>query len=451
MRLAEAVVASTIFVFACNVPPLSAAGLTFPHADATSSAPAVTTEDAARQAFHVLFPAEITYGQQVDVSVQVVRGARASRASQLVLQQWTGAGWTTRSAARVQRSRRVALSFAPRGWQASLLLRVEATGGHRVLWRSGVAQVAVEPHTIFYDSPSLTRADATDVFSDPLQCGCIATPQDKTVCWIYGVGTIDQSISAWNVGAFTGLNPPDPIGQYQYGHDNGRYSSSACQLSGTWAGALLDKNDGPQTATYYGWGLEYFWSGLLYQPWSSQYGSTQLPGGPYFRMQANWDLGRNFLGTSIQYGSICATFYDAGSGRSMWWCAHPWDSRGADAPGEAIQFNGFSNGSDIVDTYFGTATRLVTLHCQSQARGQTNRNARQPDWYAAYLPWSQFHALTTEINTDFGANYSSDPENYYLTGVLAGSEMYAPGTTYGWMASRVGNLIAMDDANPCTA
>jgi hypothetical protein len=401
----------------------------------------------AHPAFHVVFPAAITFGQPVNVSVEVARGAPAAR---LVLQQSTPAGWRMRSAAHVGGARRVVLSFAPGAWQASLQLRVEAMRSHRVLWRSRTALIAVNPHTIFYDSPSLTHADGTDVFSDPYQCGCIPVPEDRTVCWMYGTGTIDQSISSWNVGDFTGLNPPDPAGQYQYGHDNGRYGSSACQLSGTWAGALLDKNDGPATATYYGWGLEYFWSGLLYQPWSSKYASRQLPDGPYFRVQSNWDLGQNDLRTSIQYGSICATFYDSGSGRSMWWCSHPWDSRGADAPGEAIQFNGFSKGSDIVDTYFGTGTHFSTLHCQSQARRQTNRSALQPDWYAAYLPWSQFHALTTEINTDFGANYSSDPENYYLTAVLAGSEMYAPGTTYGWFASRVGNLAAMDDANPCT-
>ena len=346
---------------------------------------------------------------------------------------------------------RFVLSFSPDAWQASLTLRVEAVRAGRVVWRSRAALVALDPHTIFYEPTSLTHADGTDVFSDPDQCGCISTPQDKTVCWMYGVGTIDQSISSWNVGDFTGLDSPDPIGQYQYGHDNGRYGSSACQLSGTWAGALLDKNDGPQAATYYGWGLDYFWSNLLYRPWSAQYSSTQLPGGPYFRIQSNWDLGRNDLGTSIQYSSICATFYDTGSGRSLWWCLHPWDSRGADTPGEAIQFNGFSKGSDIIDSYFATGTRFSTLQCQSQTRGQTNRNASQSDWYAAYLPWRQFHALTTEINTDFGASYSGDPENYYVTGVLAGSEMYAPGTTYGWFASRVGDLTAMDDANPCTA
>jgi len=321
--------------------------------------------------------------------------------------------------------------------------------GHRVLWRSRNARIAVDPHTIFYQPPSFSRADATNVFADPLGNGSIATPFDKSVCWMYGVGTIDQSISTWNLGDFTGLNPPDPVGQYQYGHDNGRYGSSACQLDGTWAGGMLDKNDGPPTATYYGWQLAYFWSVPHYQPWSPQYASTQLPSGPYFRLDTNWDLGRSYLGTSTQYSVICASFYDAGSGRSLWWCPEAWDSR-AIPPGEIIFFNGFSKGSDIVVTYFGSGTRFSTLHCQSQTRGQTNRNALQPDWYATYLPWSQFRALTTQINDNYGTNYSTNPENYSLIGVLSGSEMYAPGSAYGWFASRVGNLTAMDDANPCT-
>jgi hypothetical protein len=79
-----------------------------------------------------------------------------------------------------------------------------------------------------------------------------------------------------------------------------------------------------------------------------------------------------------------------------------------------------------------------------------NSNAVQPDWYAAYLPWSQLHALTIEINNDYGAHYSNNPEAYYLVGVLTGSEMYAPAGASGWFGTRAGNLIAMDDADPCT-
>jgi hypothetical protein len=430
MRLAAALALSAMLVFANGV----AAGST--HPKPTRAGPV----------FRAAFPAKATFGDPIAVTVRVSRRARAL---QLVLQQLTAAVWVKRTAVTRPGAGRFVLSFSPDAWQASLTLRVEAVRAGRVVWRSRAAVVALDPHTIFYETPSLTRGDGTDVFSDPYQCGCIAVPDDMTVCWMYGTGTIDQSISSWNVGDFTGLNPPDPVGQYQYGHNNGRYGSSACQLDGTWAGGMLDKNDGPPTATYYGWQLAYFWSVPHYKPWSPQYASTQLPGGPLFRLQTNWDLGRNFLGTSIQYGEICATFYDGGSGRSMWWCPHPWDSRGADAQAEAIQFNGFSKGSDIVDSYFGTGTHFATPHCQSQTRGQSNPNALQPDWYAAYLPWSQFHALTMKINTEFGANYSSDPENYYLTAVLAGGEMYAPGSTYGWIASRVGNLTAMDDANPC--
>jgi hypothetical protein len=445
MRTASTLAVSVFFVLVLGI-LLAGSGVLTPARAATSSRPAVTMRRPAHPAFQVIFPAAITFGQPVVVSAKV---ARSARASQLLLQQSTDSGWKTRAAARV-RSHRITLSFALNAWQTSLLLRVEAFRSHRLVWRSRRAQVAVDSHTIFYASPPLTRADGTDVFSDPLQCGCIPVPQDKTVCWMYGVGTIDQPISAWNVGGFTGLTPPNPIGQYQFGHDNGRYGSSACQLDGTWAGALLDKNDGPQAATYYGWGLEYFWSAPRYKPWSSQYASAQLPDGPYFRLQTNWDVGRSYLGTSIQYSQICATFYDAGSGRSLWWCPEAWDSR-AVPPSETIFANGFSKGSDIVLTYFGKGTRFSTLHCQSQTRDQTNPSALQPDWYATYLPWSQFHALTTQLNEDYGANYSTNPDDYYLIAVLSGSEMYAPGTTYGWFGTRVGNLIAMDDAHPCTA
>jgi hypothetical protein len=192
-------------------------------------------------------------------------------------------------------------------------------GGAGALYGSRAVKVAIDPYTVFYRSPSLTHADATDVFSDPLGCGCIPAPYGKTICWIYGVGSIDQSISAWNVGHFTGLGPPDPLGQYQYGHDNGRYGSSACQLDGTLGGALLDKSDGPESAALHGWDLEYAWSPgqLLYRPWASEHESSGLPHRPYFRLETNWYLRVGSLGTSIQYSQICAQFWDADSGRSL--------------------------------------------------------------------------------------------------------------------------------------
>jgi Bacterial Ig-like domain len=304
---------------------------------------------------------------------------------------------------------------------------------------------------VFYQSPHFYGANSHNVAYDPLGDGSVATPYDRAVCWMYGVGNVNQPIS-WGVGYYTGLHPPAPLSRYQYGDDNGHTGSSACQLDGNWAGAMINKDDTPRATPLYGWGLNYNWSHPYDRPWASKYDNPNLPDDPYFRLQTNWALGRNAVSTSVQYSQICAYFRDSVSGRTLIWCPEAWDSRGPQ--GENIGYNAIPGGVDLVLTRFGHGTKYATLHCRSQTFAQTNPNAFQPTWYAAYLSRSQLLDITSQLNSQIppnSAKYSTDPNTFYLSAVVSGSELYAPGTDYGWIGSRVGNVIAMTDPSPCLA
>jgi hypothetical protein len=296
----------------------------------------------------------------------------------------------------------------------------------------------------YYQEPPLSGTDGNVISADT--GGVIPSGQNApTVCFGYGFGSVNTPIT-WQVSDFTGLGVPSPPSQYQSGHDNNWYGSSACQLAGTSAGFMINRDDTPGTATYYGWQLARQWgvgnaSCPPQCPWSD---------GQALRLQLNFDLGRLGIASSVQQSGTCAYLFDTTDTtktRTIAVCVNMWDSRGQGAPAEQIYPTA---GPPTAQTYFDTGMRYSTIICTSQNRFQ---NRTSSDWYGTYITQANFRAIVADMNNEgiYGGALSTNPSSYKLTEVQAGTEMYSPAGTYGNGGTRIGSLDAMADTGPlCT-
>lgn len=267
----------------------------------------------------------------------------------------------------------------------------------------------------------------------------------KPVCRIYGQsasgGMSATNPIGWAVSDFTGNGPPAPLTQYQRGSSS--YGGPACQVDGSngqaAAGAML--NSGYATSQRYGFQLiQEIAAGSFPSPWTHG----------VFRLQVNWDLGKNDLRSAVQYSQICASFRDQTSGKTLRWCPSAWDSRGPQTEPSPFA-DPAGDGAYIVDTNFATGQKYSTLHCLSQTNTRSRATTGSyADWYAAYFSTQNLTAAVNVLNQTVNAGMSTNPANYFLTEILAGSEMSGQGATAGWMGSRVANFQVMDDAAPCT-
>lgn len=95
--------------------------------------------------------------------------------------------------------------------------------------------------------PEISPAAGTIDFYTPKPVGNISgrayADGDAPVHWLnmstFGQtsSAVAQTISGWNVGDFTGVESPTPVGEYQLGIGNGSYRSSAVQMTDTTVGS----------------------------------------------------------------------------------------------------------------------------------------------------------------------------------------------------------------------
>jgi hypothetical protein len=176
--------------------------------------------------------------------------------------------------------------------------------------------VSVWPHlppVVFYKSPSLsTIVGHTSISVDD---GGRGIPDDQTVCFAYGLGkeALREPVS-WSVSDFTNLRVPVRLAD-QAGVDGGPkgYGSTACQISGTSMGFLINKHTSPRVASLLGLQLAYsFGNTGTYRPWSSAY-----PADAELKLQTYYANGRRGTGTTVQYGEVFVGLRDTVSGQSI--------------------------------------------------------------------------------------------------------------------------------------
>lgn len=268
-------------------------------------------------------------------------------------------------------------------------------------------------------------------------------PTDRTVCYSYGLGTaaLSQPIS-WNVQSFTGLGVPSPNSTYQAGVNNGWYGSSACQVTGTSMGFQVHKDSGQNPSPpgwIYGTQLAHNFSSWTRRPWSDSYGS-----GARMRLQTNYAIQARdgtYTAGLVQYGQVFVSLVDLAHSKSIWFTISMWDSRGVQP--ESVQPDTGGTTNFNVVTHFANGLRYASPHPNSQnSAGNSSCGCL---WYSAYVSRTNLLNAVNDINARFGQNYSTNPNDYAINFVGAGTEMYSPPGTTGWIGSRIWDVMALTE------
>lgn len=301
------------------------------------------------------------------------------------------------------------------------------------------AGLSAQAEIVFhYVQPALNGVNGNVVVSSIPDGG---TPvSGKTVCFSYGLGStaMSQKIT-WPVYGFTGMSVPSLSGDFQAGINNNAFGSSACQINGTQMGFQVHKPSAPAEVTFYGMILQYTWPNLSQMPfpWASTY-----PANAALRIQGNYKVGQRDSQGAIQYGHLTVGLRDRISGRGIWYVLSPWDSRGV--PAESVHADSGGTNNVNIDTHFGRNTRFATIHPHSQTTA--GDSACQCQWYAAWIAKANLQSAIATANGQLNANlFSTDPANYQITSLGAGTEMYSPPGTTGWIGSNVSDVMVLTE------
>jgi hypothetical protein len=303
-----------------------------------------------------------------------------------------------------------------------------------------------EPLVFHYVSPFLSGIAGNTAISSVFDGGS-GIPNDRTVCFSYGLGgnALSQPVP-WSVSYFTGLAVPSPAMQYQAGVDAGWYGSSACQITGNAMGFQVHKFSAPQNNTFYGMQLAYQWGSPTWRPWSNSY-----PPSAKLRLQTYYSVSRRYTNNTIQYGQLFVGLHDIASGENIWYVLSPWDSRGpsyvTNPANEDVHSDGQAGGGTdnyVVNSFFLPGQQYSTIHPNSQ--NSVGTSGCSCLWYGAYVTKQNLVAAVNRINTRYpAATMSTDPNNYLLTFIGAGTEMHAPTGTSGWIGSRIWEVMALTE------
>jgi hypothetical protein len=96
-----------------------------------------------------------------------------------------------------------------------------------------------------------------------------------------GTGAVSQNITDWNLGTYTGVTTPSPLGNYQRGIDNSTPGSCAVQAVGTQWGSVIDTASVTENPASYNYknnvSLRYgFGGGSPVYPWATTVGSFNM-------------------------------------------------------------------------------------------------------------------------------------------------------------------------------
>ncbi len=169
---------------------------------------------------------------------------------------------------------------------------------------------------------------------------------------------VSQIISGWNVGEFTGVESPTPVGNYQLGVDNAAYGSSAVQMSGTTVGAMVNTLNIPGGSGYNNnlanAQVQYKWiASDNLRPWAHTTSNFNFS----FKLQIPKS---HFSGGAVGY--VLASFLVTdGKGHNLWIQPQVYDVRGVNSNG-IHEFVGYDKGTAtvFVNTMYGPGTRYCT-------------------------------------------------------------------------------------------
>ena len=268
--------------------------------------------------------------------------------------------------------------------------------------------------------------------------------------WGLGDAAVDQTISEWNAGDFTGFYVPSPISQYQRGADNAWFGSTTVQLQGysagfqihSWSGTGPPQPSQPDLRSAY-----YTWQYTIAddnRPWG--YGSTSS-----FCYGANLQVPTGYYESgACGYLSLFMHLTDTSTGHHVWICVSAYDSRGMSGVVEGIMWD-VGTATAMVLTYFDSNRQYLDLEAGSQSFTGTKWPDLPdlPDWryYACRINTSHVAKWVADLNDEYGAGtFSTDPADYRLNALSIGPEIYIPNGTNAHMGCSVDSVMLFTDA-----
>ncbi len=239
---------------------------------------------------------------------------------------------------------------------------------------------------------------------------------------------VSQTISGWNVGDFTGVESPDPVGNYQLGIDNAAYGSSAVQMSGAIVGAIVN------TLTIPGGGgynnnlanaqVQYKWNASdNLRPWA--YPTSN------FNFSFNLQIPNSYF-TGGAVGYVYASFLVTdGNGHNLWIQPQVYDVRGVNSNGihEFVDYDK-STATVFVDTMYGPGTRYCTQSGGSSSSTGSTWSGWQ--WYSESIDRTQLLNAINDANSRYQVGLLTNPANYILVFISIQDEIAWP-TGNGWL------------------
>jgi hypothetical protein len=239
---------------------------------------------------------------------------------------------------------------------------------------------------------------------------------------------VSKIISGWNMGEFTGVESPAPVGNYQLGIDNAAYGSSAVQMSGSAVGAIVNTLTIPGGSGYNNdlanAQVQYRWlASDNLRPWAH---TTSK-----FNFSFNLQIPKShFTGGAVGY--VLASFLVTdGNGHSLWIQPQVYDVRGVNSNG-IHEFVGYDEGTAavFVNTMYGPGTR----YCTQSSGSSSSTGSTWSGWrlYSESIDQKQLLNAVNDANSQYQAGLSTNPPNYILMLISIQDEIAWP-TGNGWL------------------
>lgn len=277
------------------------------------------------------------------------------------------------------------------------------------------AQLPVSATDVFYYTPEHVTNITGRAFAD-------AGPPPKLLAMsTFGAGpnAVAQVVSNWQVGGFSGVTSPAPMGNYQRGITNGGYGSMAVQMTDLEMGGMLNTWSIPRGSPYNLANLQvnYNWTdadNIL--PWT--HATSNL------RLQFNLKIPYSYVeGGAIGYVYSDFLLVDQ-TGKYFWLQVIIYDTRGA----PSTEYIGWDTGtsSGYVNSFYdyNNATRYCSKDPWSH--WSTGATWNTYETYSFTVNQTQLLKAINDLNAKYNGGLSTNLAGYRVRMFTVQDEMYWP-------------------------
>jgi hypothetical protein len=241
---------------------------------------------------------------------------------------------------------------------------------------------------------------------------------------------VSQTISGWNVGDFSGVVSPSPVGSYQLGINNSAYGSAAVQMTDTAVGAQVNTFTIPGGSSYNNnlanAQVQYKWSAAdNLTPWA--YSTSNFNFSFYLEVPSSY-----FTGGAVGYVMSSILVSDENN-HSLWIQASAYDVRGVGSSG-IHEYIGFDPGTDtaFADSFYDPNKTTRYLSESANSNSSTGSTWSGLRWYGYSINRTQLLNAINDANSKYGIGLSTNPANYTLRFISIQDEIAWPSGN-GWL------------------